>query len=193
MENLLQNIPHVIVRVDDILVSGANDDAHLRNLEEILKRLAEAGLRLKKGKCVFMESQVLSGHDQLLPEIPAKFVKRVGPTTQITQQHFAFETDHRLLESLCNEKKAIPTMAAAPIQRWALTLAAYNYTIKYKPDKEHCNADALSRLPLPVTPRMTPVAAETVWTMELLNSTPVGVKAIQAGTRSDSTLSQVTT
>ena len=86
MENLLQNVPYVIVRVDDILVSGANDDAHLRNLEEILKRLAEAGLRLKKGKCVFMESQVLSGHDQLLPEIPAKFVKRVGPTTQITQQ-----------------------------------------------------------------------------------------------------------
>ena len=54
--------------------------------------------------------------------------------------------------------------------------------------KEHCNADALSRLPLPVTPRMTPVPAETVWTMELLNSTPVDVKEIQAGTRSDSTL-----
>ena len=62
-------------------------------------------------------------------------------------------------------------MAAARIQRWALTLAAYNYTIKYKPGKEHCNADALSRLPLPATRRMTPVPAETVWTMELLNYT----------------------
>ena len=58
MKNLLQNIPCVIVRVDDILVSGANDNDHLRNLEEVLTRLAEAGLRLKKGKCVFMESQV---------------------------------------------------------------------------------------------------------------------------------------
>ena len=71
------------------------------------------------------------------------------------------------------------------------TLAAYNYTIKYKPGKEHCNADALSRLPSPVTPWMTPVPAETVWTMELLSSTPVDVKEIQAGTRSDSTLSLV--
>ena len=58
MENLLYNIPYVIVRVGDILVSGANDNDHLRNLEEVLKRLAKAGLRLKKGKCVFMESQV---------------------------------------------------------------------------------------------------------------------------------------
>ena len=33
-----------------------------------------------------VRAQVLSRHDQLLPEIPAKFVKRVGPTTQITQR-----------------------------------------------------------------------------------------------------------
>ena len=46
-------------------------------------------------------------------------------------------------------------------------------------------------MPLPVTPRMTPVPAETVWTMELLNSTPVDTKEIQPGTRSDSTLSKV--
>ena len=58
MENLLYNIPYVIVRVGDILVSGANDNDHLRNLEEVLKRFAEAELGLKKGKCVFKESQV---------------------------------------------------------------------------------------------------------------------------------------
>lgn len=67
----------------------------------------------------------------------------------------------------------------------------YNYTIEYKPGAEQSNADALSRLPLPVSPRTTPVLAETVWSMELLNSTPLGVKEIQAGTRSDIVLSQV--
>ena len=72
---------------------------------------------------------------------------------------------------MLNEKKAKPVMAAARMQRWELTLAAYNYTIKYKPGKEHCNADALSSLPLPHMPQMTMVPAETVWTMELLNST----------------------
>ena len=105
-------------------------------------------------------------------------------------RQFIPETDHKPLESLFNEKKATPAMAAARIQRWALTLAAYNYTIKYKPGIEHGNADALSRLPLPVRPRTTPVPAETVWTMELLDSTPVGVKEIQEGTRTDVVLSQ---
>ncbi|XP_068723844.1 uncharacterized protein [Montipora capricornis] len=51
MENLLRNISYVIVRVDDILVSGADEEDHLNNLEDVLKRLAEAGLRLRRSKC----------------------------------------------------------------------------------------------------------------------------------------------
>ncbi|CAB1435234.1 unnamed protein product [Pleuronectes platessa] len=42
-------------------------------------------------------------------------------------------------------------MASPRIQRWAVTLAAYEYTIFYKADRDHTNADALSRLPLEVT------------------------------------------
>ena len=37
MENLLQNIPYVLVWLDDILVSGADDDVYFRNLKEVLK------------------------------------------------------------------------------------------------------------------------------------------------------------
>jgi hypothetical protein len=59
MENLLQGIPFVVVRVDDILVSGSNDEEHLANLEEVLKRLSEHGLRLKKKKCAFMVNEVV--------------------------------------------------------------------------------------------------------------------------------------
>ena len=55
---LLWNIPYVIVRVDNFLVSGACDEDHLNNLEEVLKRLASTGLRLRKDKCVFMEPPV---------------------------------------------------------------------------------------------------------------------------------------
>ena len=57
MENLLQVIPFVVVRVDDILVSGSNDEEHLANLE-VLKRLSEHGLRLKQ-KCAFMVNEVV--------------------------------------------------------------------------------------------------------------------------------------
>ncbi len=54
MENLLQGIPGVAVYIDDILVTGATEEEHLRALEEVLKRLARSGLRAKKAKCKFV-------------------------------------------------------------------------------------------------------------------------------------------
>ncbi|KAL6461145.1 hypothetical protein MHYP_G00311110 [Metynnis hypsauchen] len=54
MEGLLQGIPSVAVYLDDILVTGRNDQEHLKTLSEVLKRLEEAGLRLKRSKCSFM-------------------------------------------------------------------------------------------------------------------------------------------
>ena len=58
MENLLQGIPHVVVRVDDILVSGKDDPDHLANLEAVLSRLSTAGLKLRLAKCLFMQPEV---------------------------------------------------------------------------------------------------------------------------------------
>ena len=53
MENLLQGIRHCSSG-RHILVSGENEEEHVANLEEVLKRLSSAGARLKKTKCVFM-------------------------------------------------------------------------------------------------------------------------------------------
>jgi hypothetical protein len=36
--------------IDDIIVTGCNDDEHLNALEEVFKRLEDAGLKLKKEK-----------------------------------------------------------------------------------------------------------------------------------------------
>ena len=58
MESLLQGMAGVCVYIDDILVSGSSSEAHLRKLDEVLHRLKEAGLRLKKDKCRFMMSEV---------------------------------------------------------------------------------------------------------------------------------------
>ena len=62
--------------------------------------------------------------------------------------HFTLITDHRPLTALFNPKKSIPTLAAARMQRWALMLAAYDYSIKYRTSSDNANADCLSRLPL---------------------------------------------
>ena len=58
-------------------------------------------------------------------------------------QHFSIESDHQPLSYLFNEKKGISPMASLRIQRWALTLSAYQYTICYKTGKLLCNAHAL--------------------------------------------------
>ena len=58
MEDLLRDIPGVVVYLDDILISSPTKDAQLRSLEAVLQRLSEAGLRAKKNKCKFMASTV---------------------------------------------------------------------------------------------------------------------------------------
>ena len=46
--------------------------------------------------------------------------------------HFVIFTDHKSLSHLFDSSRAIPQLASARIQRWALTLSAYSYTIEYK-------------------------------------------------------------
>ena len=55
MENLLQG---VVVYLDDILVTGRSEEDHLRALEEVLRRLERAGLRVKQSKCTFLRPSV---------------------------------------------------------------------------------------------------------------------------------------
>ena len=52
IENVLQGIPHVLIYLDDILITGQSTEEHLKNLEEVLLCLEQAGLQLKSSKCV---------------------------------------------------------------------------------------------------------------------------------------------
>ena len=65
--------------------------------------------------------------------------------------HFTLYSDHKPLECLSSESQQIPSIASSRIQRWALSLSAYQYTIKHKPGTSMSNADALSRLPVKCT------------------------------------------
>ena len=82
-------------------------------------------------------------------------------------------------------------MASGQIQRWALLLSAYDYTIHYKQGKTNANADALSRLPLPLEVTETPIPAEVIHLMEHLDATPLSCSQIRRWTDQDLTLSKV--
>ena len=328
MESLLSGIPGVVVYIDDILITGKTEADHLAALEEVLKRLEEAGLRLKKDKCVFLAPSVvylgykvdaqgihpvaekvkaiqeaprprnvselksylglLTYYSRFLPNLsntlaplyqllkhsvhwewtaqrekafteskkllltsqllvhfdptlkirlacdasaygigavlshqmpdgsekPIGFISRTLSETekkysQIEKEglacvfgvkrfhaylfghHFTLQTDHKPLMTLFNETKEIPTQASGRIRRWALTLAAYEYTIACRTTKQHANADAMSRLPLPETPKKTTVPAEFVLMVEMLADAPITAKEIAKWTSRDPLMSAV--
>lgn len=328
IENLLKGIDHVVVRMDDILISGKDDSEHLNNLDAVLTKLCSAGLRLRLGKCLFMQPEVtycgyvingtgvkpvadkveaiqnaptpknvtqlraflgmLNYYHRFLPDVatvleplhnllrkevpwqwkeqhqkafeaakqllqsydllvhfdpnlklilacdasdygvgavlshcmpdgherPISYVSRtlsdaernyatiekealavvfgVKKFHQFLYGHkFTIQTDHKPLEGLLHESKAVPPLAAARIQRWALTLATYEYEIQYKAGVNNENADALSRLPLPDTLQSTPTPGETILLLEHLEQTPVQTRHIREWTRRDPVLSQV--
>ena len=328
MEHLLRDLNFVTVYLDDILVTGKNTEEHLTNLDEVLSRLENAGMRLKQAKCKFLLPEVeYLGHiitkDGLKPsdskltavskapvpknvsELKAflglvnyygKFLSHLSTTLsplhkllqkgthfQWKEQHqkafdivrsqlissellvhydsnlelilscdaspygvgavlahrfsdgterpiaytsrtlapaekqycqldkealaiifglkkfhqylfgrrFVIFTDHKPLSHLFDSSRAIPQLASARIQRWALTLSAYSYTIEYKSGQLNGNADALSRLPLPTAPANVPLPADTIHLLEQLNSTPVTATMIKKWTAQDPVLAKV--
>ena len=42
------------VYLDDILITGATEEEHIHNLDTVLTRLENAGMRLKRNKCAFL-------------------------------------------------------------------------------------------------------------------------------------------
>ncbi|CAD5206231.1 unnamed protein product [Bursaphelenchus okinawaensis] len=63
IEKILQGIPNVAVCLDDITVTGQDDNKHAENLFAVLTRLQNAGLKVKASKCQFFEPKImLLGH-----------------------------------------------------------------------------------------------------------------------------------
>ncbi len=69
---------------------------------------------------------------------------------------FHLITDHKPLVHLFHPGKKLPEGTVKKLQRWALFLSDYNYTLHYRSTGQHGNADALSRLPLDQTWSSTP-------------------------------------
>lgn len=107
-------------------------------------------------------------------------------------RHFEIYSDHQPLRHIFSESKGVPTMAASRIQRWALTLSAYEYSIAYRPGKDQAHADALSRLPLAEKPATVPVPGDLLLLKEHLGTvSPLTSQQIKSWTDKDPVLSRV--
>ena len=327
-ESLLQGIRGVVVYFDDILVTGRTEKEHLEALEEVLRRLDGAGLRLKQKKCQFMKPSVtylgykideaglhlledkvqaikgaptpqsvqqlkaylglLSYYSKFLPNLSStlhpfyKLLQKDFPWKWGAEQKKAFSaskelltseaflvhfdstkkltlacdasaygvgavlahkmpdgserpigyashtlnksernysqlekeglscifgikkfhnylfghqfelvTDHKPLLGLLKEDRPTSPQASARIKRWSLFLAGYEYTLTFRNTKAHANADALSRLPLPVEPAQTETPPELVLLAEHLADSPVTADDIRVWTGRDPKLSRV--
>ena len=104
---------------------------------------------------------------------------------------FSTCTDHKPLIYLFGEHRGISATASARIQRWALTLSGYQYSIIHRPGQRLGNADGLSRLPLPSSVKDVPKPYDTVLLMERLNTSLVTAAQIRSWIDKDPTLSKV--
>ena len=90
MNSILQGIPQVLCYLDDILITGANKEEHMRNLDKVLSRLQEYGIRVNTNKCVFLQNSVdYLGHiidSERLHTSPKKTKAIQQPPTPCNQQ-----------------------------------------------------------------------------------------------------------
>lgn len=58
MDQALQGLPNVVCYLDDILTLGKTESEHWKNVEQVLKRWQDRGIRVNRDKCAFFQPQV---------------------------------------------------------------------------------------------------------------------------------------
>lgn len=58
IDTVVQGLPGVKCIIDDMIINGATEEQHLRNLEAVLDRLDKYNLRGKLSKCEFFKERV---------------------------------------------------------------------------------------------------------------------------------------
>eukprot|EP00731_Ephydatia_muelleri_P025384 Em0017g467a len=143
-------------------------DPHpLPRFEDLMSKITE--------KPVAYASRRLSKREQQYAAIDKEALAIVFGIIKFHQyvygRHFTLQTDHKPLERNLGAHREIPRMVANRLQRWALTLSAYDYELKVVQGKENVVADFLSRLPLSST---NASAAERVGESDVLLNVRLG-------------------
>lgn len=105
---------------------------------------------------------------------------------------FTLITDHKPLTSIFHPAKSLPVLSVARMQRYAIFLSSLSYDVVYRKTSDHCNADALSRLPLPIT-EQTASSDDPVYLFQVaqMSVLPVTAAEIRRATARDPVLSRI--
>ena len=155
MSTILDGLDGVLCHMDDVLIFGANQEEHDRNLTAMLTRLQAAGVTLNASKCEFNREQVkFLGHMSDTEKRYAQIEKEALASTWACEKfadyllglHFLIESDHKPLIPLLGNKclESLPPR----VLRFRLRLARFDYSITHVPGKLLYTADTLSRAPL---------------------------------------------
>ena len=106
-------------------------------------------------------------------------------------QKFCLITNHKPQTTVLMADKAIPSLAAARLQRWAILLSAYCYDIRYRRTEDHVNADGLSHLLVQIPPREELSSEAACFNLGQIQSLPVTSSKVATATRRGPILSKV--
>ena len=101
---------------------------------------------------------------------------------------FVLYTDNEPVKQIFSEAKGLPTMSALRMQHYATFLQSFNYTIKFRPTKQHYNADAFSRLPLNVKTPDNVVEESDLLEVSIIETLPLTVEELSKATAIDSSV-----
>ncbi|XP_055354393.1 uncharacterized protein K02A2.6-like [Paramacrobiotus metropolitanus] len=109
---------------------------------------------------------------------------------------FTLLTDHKPLLSVFGKRKGVPVVTANRLQRWALLLMGYTFSIEYRRTEKFGQADGLSRLPLHSTqlekyPNLGMDNVVSALHVESAENIPVSVEDIARETAADAELQEV--
>ena len=107
------------------------------------------------------------------------------------QPNLTLVTDHKPISGLFSPTKSISVQSSGRIQRWALFLQSYNFTLKHRSGALLGTADALNRLPLLSYTDATPFPMEWSKLVHFMDSTPVTSRGIKMHSSTDPIISKV--
>ena len=104
---------------------------------------------------------------------------------------FELVTDHKPLLGLFAPNRPISPQASGRIQRWALLLQAYDFTLVHRSGALLCTADTLSRLPYGEAVESAAVPVDWINIIKFLSWLPLTHKEIRHATETDPAMATV--